>query len=109
MKLPENDQDKKVGFNWSQKQLPVPFVIYADLESYTEKIDHCLPDPTRSSTTEYQRHTPSGFLYIVVSTVDGYTKRTVLYRGPNVMEKFFERVTDEYNSINRTLATVVSM
>ena len=43
MKLPGNDQDKKVGFNWSQKQLPVPLVIYADLESYTEKIDHCIP------------------------------------------------------------------
>ena len=75
MKLPENDQDKKVGFNWSQKQLPVPFVIYTDLDSYIEKIDHCLPYHTRSSTTEYQRHTPSGFFYMVFSTVDGYTKK----------------------------------
>ena len=32
-----NDQDKKVSFNGSQKQLSVPFVIYADLESYIER------------------------------------------------------------------------
>ena len=75
----------------------------------TQKMYHCLPDPTRSSTTEYQRHTSSGFFYIVDSTVDGYTIRIFLYRGPNVIETFFERVTDEYNSINHTLATVVPM
>ena len=98
-KLPENDKDKEVSFNGLQKQLPVPFVIYADLESYTEKIDHCLPDPTRSSTTEYQRHTPSGFFYMMVSTVDGHTKRTVLYRGPNGIETFFERSSLSYRRI----------
>ena len=107
--LPQTEEEKEVKFKSLRNQLPVPFVIYADLESYTEKIDHCLPDPTTSSTTEYQRHTPSGFCYMVVSTADDYTKRPVLYRGPNVIETFFERLLQEYNSINRILSVVKPM
>ena len=59
MQLRENDQDKEVSFKGLQKQLHVPFVIYAALESYTESIDHCPPHRTQSSTTEYQRHATS--------------------------------------------------
>ena len=36
------------------KQLPVPFVIYADFEAITEKIDGCKPNNKKSYTDLYQ-------------------------------------------------------
>ena len=55
-KLPENDKDKEVSFNGLQKQLPVPFVIYADLESYTEKIDTQDLSARQTSTNAFLFH-----------------------------------------------------
>ena len=43
----------------------VPFVIYADFEAVTEKIDSVTPNPEKSYTEKYQKHTPSGFCYHV--------------------------------------------
>ena len=107
--IPGKRRDKIVTFKSIQKQLPVPFVIYADLESYTEKIDHCMPDPSTSSTTAYQKHSPSGFCYMVVSSAPEHTKEPVLYRGPNVIETFFERLFEEHMRINNILSVVQPM
>ncbi|XP_028408129.1 uncharacterized protein LOC114530722 [Dendronephthya gigantea] len=46
--------------------LKVPFVIYADFESLTAKIDSTPPNPEKSSTEKYQHHQPCGFSYIVI-------------------------------------------
>ena len=108
-KFPEKDEDKEVRFKGTQKQLPVPFVIYADFESYTEKIDTCQPNPASSSTTQYQRHTPSGFCYMVVSAADQYTKEPVVYRGENVVETFLDRLIEEHHEINKILKDVKPM
>ena len=43
------------NFNRSMR---VPFVIYADFECYTEKIQTCFPDESRSFTNQYQHHKP---------------------------------------------------
>ena len=43
----------------------VPFVIYADFEAITEKIDSATPNPEKSYTEKYPKHTPSGFWYYV--------------------------------------------
>ena len=42
IKMPEKG-DNMLKFNNVQKQLPVPFVIYADFEAITEKNRGCLP------------------------------------------------------------------
>ena len=44
-----------------QKQLPVPFVIYASVEAVTEKVQGCKPNNDKSYTEAYQKH--KGFLY----------------------------------------------
>ena len=47
----------------------VPFVVYADLESFTKTIHTCQPaerpepNPNDSYTKKYQKHEPSGFCY----------------------------------------------
>ena len=92
IKFPE---DLTVKFNNVQKQLEVPFIVYADLECYTEKIQGCDPNPNSSSSTPYQHHTPSGFGYKVVSEVDAYTKDCVVYRGNNVIETLLDQLLQE--------------
>ncbi len=72
--------------NYERTQV-VPFAIYADFECYVEPIDHADPNPKRSFTTQYQRHRPSGFCYIVKCFDESiYKTKTVLYtaRGTSV-------------------------
>ena len=86
----------KVFFYQHQKQLPVPFVVYADFEAITEKIDSCSPPESKSYTQAYQKHKPSGFGYKVVCHYDKkYSKPAVIYRGENVIEKFIQHLFEE--------------
>ena len=65
--------------NYSKSQR-VPFVIYADFESFTEKISGPKPNPDQGSFThQYQKHTPSGFCYYIKSSIPGFDREPVLY------------------------------
>lgn len=54
-------EDPWIKFNNFNRSLQVPYIIYADIESYTQKINE-----TTGNTTRYQHHIPSGFGYKVV-------------------------------------------
>ena len=41
----------------------VPFIVYADFESFTPQLSTCQPNPDNSYTKQYQKHNPSGFCY----------------------------------------------
>ena len=41
----------------------VPFIVYADFESFTPQLSTCQSNPDKSYTKRYQKHTPSGFCY----------------------------------------------
>ena len=70
-----------ISFKDFNKSIKHPFVIYADFESIVEKIDSVSPNPNKSYTNKYQKHTPCGFCYYIKSSVgDEYTKLE-LYRG----------------------------
>ena len=71
---------RKVYFQNNQKQLPGPFVFYADFEAITKKIDTCSPPGEKSYTQAYQKHETSGFGYKVVCYYDQkYSKPEVIY------------------------------
>ena len=94
----------KVFFYQHQKQLPVPFVIYADFEAITEKIDSCSPPQHKSYTQAYQKHKPSGFGYKVVCHYDKkYSKPAVIYRGENVIEKFIQHLFREVKDCQKII------
>ena len=84
-------------FNNFHKQLPVPFVIYADFEAITKKVQGCEQSEemkrdkdTRSYTEAYQTHEDCGYCY------DGkYSKYTRIYRGENAVYKFMEKMLEE--------------
>ena len=71
IKMPTED-DKILRFLNYQKQLPVPFVIYADFEAVTEKVHTCQPNGDRSYTQAYQKHTDRGYANKVVRCYDDH-------------------------------------
>ena len=89
------DKEKTVKFKNIKNQLRMPFIIYADFECYTEKIANPPNNPNRTNTTAYQHHKPSGFSYMVVSAKQDYTRAPVVYRGPNVVDTFFNYIIKE--------------
>ena len=63
------------------------WIIYADFESLVEKIHGCKPDPSGSSTTKTEAHTPCGFGFMAVRS-DGETMGPYVYRGKNTVKDF---------------------
>ena len=90
-------------FNNFHKQLPVPFVIYADFEAITKKVQGCEQSEEmkneknkRSYTEAYQTHEDCGYGYKVVCCYnDKYSKYTRIYRGENAVYKFMEKMLEE--------------
>ena len=52
-------------YNQGEKSLEVPFIIYADLECLLEKMKTCHNNPEKSSTTNINKHTLSGYSHTV--------------------------------------------
>ena len=96
IKMPEKGD--KVYFKNHHKQLPVPFVIYADFEALTEKVQGCQPNNEKSYTEAYQKHTDCGYGYKVVCCYDDkYSKPVQIYRGENAVYKFMENMLEDVN------------
>ena len=92
------EKGDKVYFKNHHKQLPVPFVIYADFEALTEKIQGCQPNNEKSYTEAYQKHTDCGYGYKVVCCYDDkYSKPVQIHRGENAIHKFMENMLEEVN------------
>ena len=89
--------ENMLKFNNFHKQLPVPFVIYADFEAITKKVQGCeqseemKKDKDRRSYTEaYQTQEDCGYGYKVVCCYDDkYSKHTRIYRGENRCLKIY--------------------
>ena len=90
-------------FNNFHKQLPVPFVIYADFEAITKKVQSYEQSEEmeneknkRSYTEAYHTHEDCGYGYKVVCCYDDkYSKYTCIYRGENAVYKFMEKMLEE--------------
>ena len=62
VEIPEED-NKILKYNYGEKSMMEPFVIYFDLES-------CYNDPEKSSTSKINNHTPSGYSFFMCSLFD---------------------------------------
>ena len=90
-------------FNNFHKQLPVPFVIYADFEAITKKVQGCKQSEEmkkdkdkRSYTKAYQTHEDCGYGYKVVCCYsERYSQPIQTYRGENVVYKCMEKMLEE--------------
>ena len=70
-----NKGENIVQFKNHQRQMPAPFVIYAEFEAITEKIQGREPNKNKLYTDKYQKHTSCSYGYKVVFCYDDkYTK-----------------------------------
>ena len=56
---------EKLSFKNYCRKMRVPFVVYADFESFTEPIPTCAPSDKHSYTLQYQKHKPCGYSYYI--------------------------------------------
>ena len=69
-----------LNFKNYNRSMRVPFIVYADFESFIQPIDSSTPDPTVSYTNKYQKHTPSSFCYYIKCFDDKvYSQEPVAY------------------------------
>ena len=89
IKMPE--PGSKIAFKNYRKQLPAPFVIYADFEAITEKVSQ-----KKSHTEQYQKHTACGYGYKVVCCYDdNFSKPIKIHRGEMTIHKFMKDMLAE--------------
>ncbi|KAK3801763.1 hypothetical protein RRG08_043778 [Elysia crispata] len=99
----EMPQEGKLTFQNHHKQLPAPYVIYADFEALTTKVEGPELDPTKSNTQKTQHHEACSYCYVVVRC-DGKTEAPAQYRGPNAAEHFLRALQEEERGIQKVLA-----
>ena len=77
-----------IKYNHGEKSMKLPFVIYADLECLLEKMSACENNPNKSSTTNLNKHTPSGYSIFTSCSFDESKNKINNYRGDDCMKKF---------------------
>ena len=95
-------KDSIIEFINRQKLVPVPFVIYADLEALLVPIQNCSPNSNASYTLKTHKHEACSYGYkIVCSENDKYSKPFKMFRGKDSIYKFFESLFEEEQEINK--------
>ena len=102
MEMPEKGKNK-VFFQNHQKQLPVPFIIYADIEALTTKVEG--PELDRGHNT---------MRLVVIATswrsvMGGQTEPPAEYHGPNIAEHLLKSLQEEESKIKGVLADPKAM
>ena len=96
-----NEDENGVEFINHRKQIPVPFVIYADFEAITKKnnksdVNESKDNSNVSYTKAYQTHIDCGYGYKVVCHYDWkLSKVSKIYRGKGAIYKFLENMLEE--------------
>ena len=94
-----NEDNKIIKYNQGEKSIKLPFVIYADLECLLEKISTCQNNPNESSTTEINKHTPSGYSLFTHCSFDKSKSKLNYYRGKDCMKKFCKDLREHATKI----------
>ncbi|XP_072389467.1 uncharacterized protein [Diabrotica undecimpunctata] len=86
-------------FSNFQKQMQVPFVIYADFESILQPIQYATPSDNSPFTVKTYQHTPYSFGFYVKCYFDDSLSQLIIYRGDNVVEKFIQKLEEKVYTI----------
>ena len=98
------DPGTELEFGRYYRSMRVPFVVYADFESFIKPIDTCQPDPSKSFTKQYQKHTPSSFCYQIKCFDDSiYKSGPVMFTAKSdeddIGRIFFDSLEEDINYI----------
>ena len=95
VKMPE--PNTMLHFKNYYKQLPIPFVVYADFECFTKPMNSCSPNPKNSYNYNYQKHEPSGFCFYAKG-IAGRSIKPIIYtktfEDEDVAKVFVEKLTE---------------
>ena len=94
-----NEKNKIIKYNQGEKSIKLPFIIHADLECLLEKMSTCYNNPKESSTTEINKHTPSGYSLFTHSSFDQTKNKLDYYRGKDCMKKFCKDLKEHATKI----------
>ena len=79
------------------RQLPIPFTVYADFECFTKPMNSCCPNPKDSYNYNYQKHEPSGFCFYAKG-IAGKRIKPIIYtktsEDEDVAKVFVEKLTE---------------
>ena len=96
VKMPE--KNKFLYYKNYERQLPIPFVVYADFECFTKPMNSCSPDPKYSYNYNYQKHEPSGFCFYAKSIVPKINIKPIIYtktfEDEDIAKVFVEKLTE---------------
>ena len=82
--MPTKDNNT-IKYNQGEKSTKLPFAIYADLVCLLKKMSTCINNPNVSSTTEINKHTPSGYSIFTSCSFDESKNKLNYYRGDDCM------------------------
>ena len=88
--------------------------MYADFECFVEPLETEEKDPSKSFTTKYQSHTPSGFCYVIKCMDKSvYPTKTVLqtasYEGEDMGKAFVDSLTENLKPVYEILKNPLPM
>ena len=88
-----------IRYNHGEKSMKLPFAIYADLECLLEKMSTCQNNPNKLSTTEINKHTPSGYSLFTHCSFDESKNKLNYYGGDDCMKKFCKDLREHATKI----------
>jgi len=107
--LPDRE-NSIVKFKNYKNSIPVPFVIYIDLESLLVPIDCGEPinDPHVSATRKRQSHETCGWsMYVVCTHPELYDFKPIVYRGVDAMSKLLSELKRAECEIIKILENII--
>ena len=94
-----NEDNKIIKYNQGEKSIRSPFIIYADLDCLLEKISACYNNLEESSTTEINKHTPSGYSLFTHCSFDKTKIKLDCYRDEDCLKKFCKDLREHATKI----------
>ena len=94
-----NEDNKIIKYNQGETYIRSPFIIYADLECLLQNISTCYNNLEESSTTEINKHTPSGYSLFTHCSFDKTKNKLDYCRGDSCMEKFCQDLGEHATKI----------
>ena len=85
------------------KQLPVPFVVYADFECFTKPMHNCCPNPENSYNYNYQKHEPSGFCLFIKGIMSNIKFKPIIYTKTNNDDNLSEIFVNKLEEVTKSI------
>lgn len=101
-KYGEQEQENVLQFESFEKQLKIPFVVYADFESLQKPIV-CIENTEKNNENSYSvkcfEHEPYAFAYYIKCCYDDSLSKFEIYRGRNAAQVFMNKLEEDVLSI----------